>query len=333
VKKNKESFRTYVCFLFSIIALSMSSSLVNAYSKDNHEFITRQAVDLLEACKIRDIKEDYVESMVRYNIGQDELTRKLLIWHFPAAAKGEEYRSPLATFSLVSSFALDTNFEIWTTYLAKELNRSHATWTTYPALGALLHYVQDVSVPAHAIPIFHPSSYFPPQTDGFDNWSRFSGFSELSEACDNIKGFKSVEKLLKDARSNTLTNIQKPKAFKYLIDGVSTDGSWIMLWPVKFPDRWINDGFSRYGCSGDSFGDAEIDCNDQIIQVPLSSYVSIASTQVKDAIYNSAKLIYSFTSKIHAPDCHGNQCADAEDGDKRWLPNTKKLKEELGITY
>jgi hypothetical protein len=92
------------------------------------------------------------------------------------------------------------------------------------ALGGLIHYIQDVTNPAHVAPVFHTAR------DSFDNYpfeiSEFEAIEE--ENCQKLKSSARVEHtysgLLKTVSSETLQRLED--SFELKVDGVLISSTW-----------------------------------------------------------------------------------------------------------
>ena len=314
--------RRVLCFVMIMLACIKS----HGYSLQNHEQITRDAVKLINLC----VQEKHIETLspsaqldvlIEYNLQQDQLLRKARLWHFPDNKQFPLEKS--ATSWIGNSLVISTSFNVWSDYLASQARSSTEHQAVYPAMGALLHYVQDVAVPAHAVPIFHPVRYFPPKADGFDSWDRFNSYpwledgSALKTICTQLSSNdKSVADIISHTLESTRNNILKGRN---LADGQGN--MWLKLYPVNGPKQY---GFAQYGCGSEGeFGMQKIMCDNQVFHVAKQTYINFASGQRNLAVQASAQLIYDLQRSL-AP-CDGETCV-AELGDDRWLPNAKMLK-------
>lgn len=316
----------YVMRVLWFVTIMLACINSHGYSLQNHEQITRDAVKLINLC----IQEKHVNTLnpsaqldvlIEYNLQQDQLWRKARLWHFP-----DNKQFPLeesATSWIGNSLVISTSFNVWSDYLASQARSSINHQEVYPAMGALLHYVQDVAVPAHAVPIFHPVRYLPPKADGFDSWDRFNPSPWLGDdaALKTIcKQLSSEDKSVADIISHTLESTRNNILQDRTQDN-EQENVWLKLYPVNGPKQF---GFAQYGCGSEGeFGVQNITCDNQALHVTKQAYISFASGQRNLAVQASAQLIYALQSPLVA--CDGETCvADLEDD--RWLPNAKMLK-------
>ncbi len=301
-----------------------------AYSLKNHEQITADASALINQCRQHELlttlnPEPQLPVLIAYNLDQDQLSRKARLWHFPFDKKQPPLKS--ATSWVGNTLVLSTSFNIWSDYLYAQAQLTTQHKELYPAMGALLHYIQDVSVPAHAVPIFHPVRYFPPKADGFDSWQQFNPYpwlqdeNQLKKVCGEIAAqTDNGQSILQATQQQTRDNIRAGVGLKMNIE----PSVWLKLYPIDAPKP---DGFAQYGCdSGGDYGEALLNCDGQQIEVQLQAYIDFASTQRNLATVASAGLIYLLQQGLSR--CDGADCI-AKEGDDRWLPNTPLLRQLL----
>ena len=191
-------------------------------------------------------------------------------------------------------------------------------------MGALLHYVQDVSVPV--VPIFHPVRYLPPKADGFDSWDEFTPYpwqqdkSKLKKVCTQLLGAgqnsvtagQIIGETLAATRDNILNGLESDRPQKNV---------WLKLYPVSAAKLH---GFAQYGCNSEGdYGLEQVTCDEQAMNVSHSHYVAFASRQRDLAVQVSAQLIY--VMQKHLSPCETEDCLGGLNDD-RWLPNAKLLK-------
>ena len=314
--------RRVLCFVVIMLACIKSYG----YSLQNHQQITRDAVKLINLCiQKKHIKtlnpSEQLDVLIEYNLQQDQLWRKARLWHFPDNKQFPLEKS--ATSWMGNSLVISTSFNVWSDYLASQARNSIDHQDVYPAMGALLHYVQDVAVPAHAVPIFHPVRYLPPKADGFDSWDSFNSYSWLDDdtalktICKQLSSHdKSVADIISHTLNSTLNNI-----LQGWVQDNEQKNIWQNLYPVNGPKKY---GFAQYGCGSEGeFGKPVVNCENQKFNVTKQEYVNFASGQRNIALQASAQVIYSL--QRHLTPCYGQACV-AKQGNDRWLPNVDILK-------
>lgn len=305
--------RRFVAVALSIAAAAAPvTGTAFAYSRDNHETITSSAVELFNACvdvglpgvAVRVTPKER-EALFDYNDRQDQLLRKWRLWHFP---EGTPTPHKSAGVWYYRWGVVHATWDQWIRYLVSTTEPEATPDKLYPALGATLHYVQDLAVPAHAVPIFHPSGKFQTHKDSFDNFEDYDADvplegEPLTALCESLDDHSALEPLLANVRSSTLRAI---------------DGNWPALWPKH--DVGPN-GFANYGCDSHEFGEKDIDCNGVVLTAAAAKHLS--GQQATAAIIASARAIWLFQQR-HQPCPQGRECIPRL-GDNRWLPNLRLL--------
>jgi hypothetical protein len=122
--------------------------------------------------------------------------------------------------------------------------------------GALAHYIQDVTNPAHIVPIYHG----PGRLDSFDYYTLknndYNFFSQ--KICEDILRFsklKSISDILKMVAFATFQNMKKEFIF------LENDTARKIMFSKaywQYPQA-STDFFGRYGEFGNSFGETDLD--------------------------------------------------------------------------
>ena len=308
---------SYLAAFLLIIAFVFSGN-VFSFSVNNHKIITKLSVDLINDCGIKNsITESDVDTLIEYNVYQDKLLKKAILWHFPMPEQGSGNPAPDKKHAWgYGKIVEETTFNIWTDYLEDQANKENDFEGRLPAIGALLHFTQDLAVPSHAIPIFHPSKVANP--DKLDNWDvNKLGMIRLKEkgasSCKKLEesSISNVASLNQDVRKDTLSSINNNRK-TCLIEGATCD--WTVLWQTKVVDT----GFAYYGCNKeDVFGDNKFVCNGNEYRISTDEYNDFAATRFDGAIVASAKLILHF---MHLKAGNRSECADSQ-----WVPRRKHL--------
>jgi hypothetical protein len=252
------------------------------------------------------------------------------LWHFPYTPSAQQGCDPCQARCYAKKFcpywinfckhAVFRSFEPWLGYLFSELTRKQPAAAHYPALGALLHYVQDLAVPAHAVPIFHPEWLF--GHDDFDNHAFHVDHQSLLKhrpgVCSELAQPQSLAKLLQTTREQTLASLQQPVPMQSAEQPASL--KWSAFWRAQ-PRRAGAPEFGSYGCEGD-FGDEKVRCDGHRYIVEGASYDAFADARAEAAILASAASIL-ITEASLAP-CSGATCTPTQ-GDERWLPSKDGL--------
>lgn len=301
--------------ILTTLLLVLFSFQAAAYSKSNHQRITESAAQLIQRCELPlQLSEQQIEILVGLNLGQDGVFKKMRLWHFPAPLKDSNNPAPQKQRAwLYGKLVTETTFDRWAKYLDDQIKQQASFEQRLPGVGALLHYVQDLAVPAHAVPIFHPTRIA--NADRLDSWKKLQPHGEtLLPATETICATISsgnvddVIEFLSAARRTTLKNLQQPLGD--YCQGPSC--RWSRYWSQEVSDN----GFADYGCSGkDVFGKKRFTCDGEKYSVQPEAYKVFAADRFQDAVIASAQLILYY-SRLQ----NGTQ-----DIAPLWLPNKKLL--------
>ncbi|MBV1905571.1 MAG: hypothetical protein KUG75_05785 [Pseudomonadales bacterium] len=127
------------------------------------------------------------------------------------------------------------------------LSKQQKTADKYAELGRIVSYIQDMTSPAHVVPIFYTRFWRLNISDRFNNYSidMESVETMLPDMCNLEEGYRdavALDDLLVKTADRTLAAIQSK------IDGLP--GSWQVFWKLdKQADEW-----GEYGVAGNNFG-------------------------------------------------------------------------------
>lgn len=299
-----------------LLLLVLFSFQASAYSKTNHKKITEAAVDLVQRCELpMSLSESQLDTLVELNLGQDGVFKKMRLWHFPAPLAGSGDPAPQKQRAwLYGKLVTETTFDRWVKYLDEQVKKEAAFEQRLPGIGALLHYVQDLAVPAHAVPIFHPSRIA--NADRLDSWKKLAAKGQAllpstQKICETISSGKvdDVIEFLSQFRKLTLKSLRKPLGSD--CQGVSC--TWSRYWSQEVSDN----GFADYGCGGkDVFGKKEFKCEGEKYKVKPELYEAFAADRFKDAVIASAQILLYY----YAYEGESNKAQETQ-----WLPNKQLL--------
>jgi len=316
---------TLLLILFSFQALS--------YSKTNHKHITKAAVDLVQRCELSpQLSEKNIDTLVDLNLGQDGIFKKMRLWHFPEPLAGSGNPAPQKQRAwLYGKLVTETTFDRWAKYLDDQIKKQQRFEQRLPGIGALLHYVQDLAVPAHAVPIFHPTRIA--NADRLDSWKKLQPQGQTllpatEKICETIStgSVANVIAFLSEARRLTLKSLQKPLG----PDCQGPSCRWSRYWSQAVA---VN-GFADYGCGGkDVFGKKTFKCEGEKYTVNPDVYKTFAAERFQDAVIASAQMLiyyYGYKSegegRVKSPQWLPTGIVGKErEQDAEALPNKKLL--------
>lgn len=144
-------------------------------------------------------------------------------------------------------WAIDTRFHEHFNEVLKRLDRAHGTAQLYSNLGRIVGFVQLVSSPAHAVPVYTGRFWRFSLTDRFDSYSvnEAAVQAELGDACDFLeRSARDYATIVRTVAADTLVAVRSP------ITGLPA--SWEVFWEIAENA----DNFGEYGPAGNNFGRA-----------------------------------------------------------------------------
>jgi hypothetical protein len=306
-----------------------------AYSVANHKRITADALWLLDACKLHApaaMPKGARKVAGCYNTAQDGLFQKRVHWHFPPAVwypVGSQERDRAQRGDLdgcepkcptkfpfrwaYCGVVRRTRVDAWVDYLWQRA-RGGTPHEVYAALGATMHYLQDMFVPSHVVPVFHPRPWF--QRDAFDSYTQWE---EIHPHFDATKGHvptatcealrqdrREPIEILRGAIAHTLRALDEPRGVRIEIGGRARWHPWRDFWDGPPHERHA--GFLRYGFGGDDhFGDERFHTAGGEARVAPLAYQRFATRRARGAITATAALILRFERELRP--CQGPRCA------------------------
>ena len=140
-----------------LVMLAVSLSAL-AYDKDSgHPNLTQIAINLVNSCadRVPDLKPYHInraDYLIDLNVGEDNVTwSRLRDWHF--------YNPDRHGYRWVWILFLGwVDQSLYRTYssIAYYIENPPDSGAVFYYTGRALHYVEDMAVPAHIIPVFHP---------------------------------------------------------------------------------------------------------------------------------------------------------------------------------
>jgi hypothetical protein len=279
----------------------LTAGPARGFSLDTHATLTRKAIDQLVACGDHFADSAQLKPriaalqaapdlMIQCNEDQDRVVRKAAVWHF-LPAPGKPALDP--DKQLVPVCPLEPSLRPWFTALAEVSDQAagvNAATEAYALLGAMLHYLQDMAVPSHVIPVFHPTRWV--SSDAFDDYPVVEPAARpdcqrlgLASAGDLPEQLLSL--LESTAASTRAAVAQRPTS------GGAPSG-WDRFWRPEI----AADGFARYGCVGNKFGQGRLSCDGQASAVEAATYQQLAAQLQTAAISASARAMMIFLRRL-----------------------------------
>ena len=278
---------------FSLILLLQTKSF--AFEHELHGDISARAYDLIERCALNaEISPELIKGTVEEDT--TEPTSRLANWHF-YNTYGNLRQGPALFESLDHIFKKRH----------KQLKKLDTKSGQENHKGRILHYIQDMFVPAHVVPVFHGKPF--DKTDEFDHFllteeEKAEVLSQINCA-DLDKEAKSLAKtknqfernkyLLDHSAQQTLTKIKSPIADSTI--------PWSYFWrePIskKFDPCDLNGVLialgiqsKRFGTYHGSFGeDRELIWNGQRYEIEELIYKQFFGEQFASAVKASGIFI------------------------------------------
>ncbi|GAB7531926.1 hypothetical protein PS3A_43400 [Pseudomonas sp. 3A(2025)] len=225
------------CLLFMLMQTAQ------AFDPDLHRAYTRQAVEAWSSCA--SLLPEAGTALAAGTDAEDTsaLTgwQRLTHWHF---YNRDGKLQPLGFIDR----SIDRIFAIRVDALEQRLKQERPDITeVYEQAGRVLHYIQDMSVPAHVVPIFHVAG----SADPFDSFKRSESlptFSLSLAECQQLSAETTTDPaylhtLLNNAAESTLHAIgQRPSGTE------TRENAWqnYWVWPARDPEEAAK-GWGEYG--------------------------------------------------------------------------------------
>ena len=267
--------------------LLFSSLNMLAYTPENHSLITQAAIDYLNDKYAYDfISKEEAEKIIKGNVSEDRLWYKWFVRLF-----NHHFYNPFKPLKLRTSFrSIQVRFD----RISKRAFRKIQSKKYFYRVGELLHHVQDLSNPAHSVPVYH----FKNPTDQFDGQDLIKTFKFESEIDTNTRYTSPYHaSILKPVAQQTLQNIQDKFEIKVQIAGAQSTKiiDWTYFWKEN-PNRW----FGCYGYLGapykgeksDNYLQDTIQKGDTLYHIDSTIYRAFSKKQYDLAVKKTAEFIY-----------------------------------------
>lgn len=248
---------TYILLSFSCLG--------HAISKDKHPFVTHNAISVYQSC-LQELELDDSLKLGANNIAEatkeeDEspLFERYFNWHFHDKYNEKEHVMGRSLTGANKSLHKVYNSRINSLMDAIQVKNQDIE-KIYKYTGSVIHYVQDMTVPAHVAPIYHydfiidRSDYFDemPEWKGSANFLTLAQCKKLSNNNQNIK--LALNTILNNTAKNTRNRIKQiiTTSSNHELKGKTWEEFWVLRDPTKEKEYpwYIKSGFSPYGLQG-----------------------------------------------------------------------------------
>jgi hypothetical protein len=256
----------------------------HAYDLRDHKKILLQALQEYNACAAYKIGDWQQAAVLKGDIDEDlNLIRKDLLY--------SHYYNPHTTLNM---FRQDSRYRVMKlqgdlTESSRLANRDELS--IYIALGSIVHHLQDMTVPAHVVPVTHTS-----WTDGFEDYAAPADLS-LGLDCAQIEALANgplpgdlIHEVALQTFSNMTTDTAEVNVHLELGD---------LLLRASGDDFWQASPyqqFGHYGRLGNHFGETRFTENGVAYVVPEAFYAEFKQRQMRLAVTATVKAFYWFAN-------------------------------------
>jgi len=301
---------------FAVCWLSTGKAL--AYEPNLHSQLSAEALRQYQQCNPSDAwSVKYRDLFVQYSKLEDS------ILHNPNRGRQWHFYSPKGDLGLSESGAqisLNTRFyellDAADRMLKNPFLQEFEFKKLYETMGRLSHYVQDVTVPANVIPIYHWSG----QRDRFQSYSfkpaTASGVFEQNRdsICKAVlQEGAQLETLLAETARQTLVAAEK-ESLSVIVGKTQQVFTWSLFWSEHHQcHQREKEKFKDYGLFGNRFGLTQMKdrcdpddgpspilqfCKETECKVTKSQYDEFSSRRHMAAITATQKLLFYLHTKI-----------------------------------
>ena len=179
-----------VCIL--AVTCALHPGVVYAIHPDKHMVVTRLAFsqyrDCLRTLSVEDTLSEGIEPVAEYSGLEDlsPLLERFFNWHFYDAYR--ETSAAMGRTMLGSEKSLHHIYDERIATLLGALDKADAA-TYYEYTGRVLHFIQDMTVPAHVAPVYHYKFIWFDQSDYFDEMAEWGNttYSKPGDLCGAVK--------------------------------------------------------------------------------------------------------------------------------------------------
>ena len=230
------------------LTVALSAFAAGAYEGAAHQALTFIAAQHFNRCAVEAGAARLTPLQVRYivkaNVGQTQANvfRKITRWSYYDRA-GQNERSALGF--------IQTRLHRHFNRVVLALEEAESLAERYSNLGRIASYLQEVTSPAHVVPVYTTRWWRFNIGDRFDDYPVEEDAFAAAVAQDCSPLFANVgshAELLADTAEGTLAAVRQPIADMQV--------TWEVFWEIDRPGA-----FGRYGDAGNNFGrQADFDC-------------------------------------------------------------------------
>ncbi len=281
----------------------------------DHQKITRKAVELFMAHDQGDFSallQRYIDDII--DGSKDADTKPLHIrstnWHFYRA---NDLLQPirikiLGLMPLTIYPTSDHILKLRIEQLQKEC-RKGASDDLFNLAGRILHHTQDMSTPAHVVPVYHGLDVLDFVEDAINVHDSFEDHSEtiseqtlvsmdidatrfneiVANPCDLFSNYDTAAR-----RTLELLYEDSTSTFSATVNGEEKQLPWSLFWQQWTPD--LHDdaslhGFGQYGILGKHFGQTNIHVNGDHYHIPADVYDAFYRQQIGKMLEDSIRAL------------------------------------------
>ncbi|MDA1074505.1 MAG: hypothetical protein O3A63_07070 [Proteobacteria bacterium] len=230
------------CIRLWLAASVFFAGYAGAYEAELHQQLTFLAAKQFNRCVADTDIPSLSALQVRYiaksnvSLSNSSVFARMFRWN---------YYSPSETENRSILWLMDTRFHDQFNALTEELSAEEESTEQYRLLGRVVGYVQDVTSPAHTVPVYVSRWWRLSLSDRFDQYpvDLASVAESVARSCEQLMApVESLAWVLQEAALETLTAVQGQ------INGLPV--SWEAFWTISENPG----GFGEYGPAGNNFG-------------------------------------------------------------------------------
>jgi hypothetical protein len=288
--------------------LLLFSSTGYTISKDKHQVVTINAINAYQNCLqklgLEDSLKAGVSVIAEATKEEDEspLLERYFNWHFYDAYRETDLYMGLSLTRANKSLHCIYNKRVDS--LVSAIKNENIE-QIYKYTGSVIHYIQDMTVPAHVAPIYH-YNFIIDKSDYFDEMPEWlTGINPLTVAeCNSFNSNSQdinyeLNSLLNNTAEITRTRIKQVITAS---QGHELNGkTWEQFWVLRDPNKeksypwYIKSGFSHYGEKGNEGWKKFCEPSNSINRGLCMSFFNKSHTS---AIYNSVRALLLINNAV-----------------------------------